>query len=190
MAPINLPSQQEYFPAMPPRRFSARPVNALIPKVTKKIYEKHGFPTAALLMDWPAIAGPELADYTLPERLIWPRHDSDILDEVAEGSGKTRRMRAATLRLRVEGHRALDVQYGAAQLLERINSYFGYRAVSDLKIIQGPVARQCENIEKPAPAKPATGNMVGDVVLSSIEDEGLRRALESLSTSRARASIE
>ena len=39
-------------------------------------FEKYGFPAAAILTDWAAIAGPELAAFTAPERLKWPRRRS------------------------------------------------------------------------------------------------------------------
>jgi hypothetical protein len=45
----------------------------------------------------------------------------------------------ATLVLRVEGAHALDVQYRARQIIERINGYFGYAAVAALRVIQAPV---------------------------------------------------
>ena len=41
--------------------------------------------------------------------------------------------------LRVDGSQALAVQYGARQLIERINAYFGYAAVAELRIVQAPV---------------------------------------------------
>jgi hypothetical protein len=46
----------------------------------------------------------------------------------------------AVLRLRVENHCVLDIQYGHEQLLERINGYLGYRAIASVRIIQGPIA--------------------------------------------------
>ena len=47
----------------------------------------------------------------------------------------------ATLVLRIEGPRAIEVQHRAAQILERINAYFGYRAVTDMRFLQAPIAR-------------------------------------------------
>ena len=45
----------------------------------------------------------------------------------------------ATLVLRVDGGRSLDVQHNARQIIERINAYFGYAAVAELRIVQAPV---------------------------------------------------
>jgi hypothetical protein len=58
------------------------------------------------------------------------------VDDGAEGRP------GATLVLRVDPARALDVQYRAAQIMNRINAYFGYRAVDEVRIVQGVVEQQ------------------------------------------------
>jgi hypothetical protein len=71
----------------------------------------------------------------VPERLKWPR-GAGAYAEVEEGSeGRP----GATLVLRVDPARALDVEYKGRQIIERINAYFGYRAVAALRLIQAPV---------------------------------------------------
>lgn len=123
---------------LPPSRRPFQPgraVGALVPGITRKAFEKYGFATSALLTDWPAIAGDELAAYTRPERLKWPR-GVDAYGEVADGA---RGRPGATLVLRVDGPRALEVQYRQRQIVDRINAYFGYRAIDDLRLLQAPV---------------------------------------------------
>lgn len=146
----------------------AKAVGSLLPRLTAKAFEKYGFSAASLVTDWPAIAGAELAAYTAPERLNWPRATAD--DEA--GSGRA----GATLVLRVDGARALDVQYGARQIIERINSFFGYAAVARLRIVQGPVAgAQPRARQAPrARAEPLMNEV------AHIADPGLRNALARL----------
>lgn len=113
----------------------AKTVGSFVPQLTQKAFEKYGFSTVALLTDWAAIAGRDLATYTRPERIKWPRN-VPIRGDVESGcEGRP----GACLVLRVDPARALDVQYSTAQLLERINVYFGYRAIADLRILQAPV---------------------------------------------------
>jgi len=151
-------------------------VGAFVPGVTKKAFEKYGFSAAALLMDWVSIVGRDTAAYTEPERLRWPRATS--ADDAAEAAGTGRP--GATLVLRVEPSRALDVQYMARQLVERINSYFGYRAVAELRIVQGSVCRL------KSPAAPAKSRSAQKAVnprpaeLAAVSDEKLRAALSLL----------
>ena len=155
-------------------RISARVVGAYVPKLTRKAFEKYGFSAASLLTDWPSIVGAEVAGFAAPERLKWPRGVA-IREEVgAEGRP------GAVLVLRVDPARALDVQYKAQQILERINVYFGYRAVAELRIVQAPLAKRAS---VPAPqqiAKPRTLTPSEAPELADIADEQLRNALTRL----------
>ena len=164
------------FPAFNPRAGSnARAVGTFVPKLTRKAIEKYGFSAAALLTDWAAIVGADLARWTEPKRLKWPR----TVDAYAENEAAGRP--GATLELRVDGARALDVQYKGRQIIERINSYFGYRAVADLRIVQasfdeaekpGPTPRQivAKKLHSPGPVPDMT----------HVADGPLRAALERL----------
>lgn len=162
------------------RGATARSVGSFVPKLTRKVFEKYGFSAAALVTDWTAIVGDELAAYAQPERLKWPR----TVDACAEPRDAGARRPGATLQLRVEGARALDVQYRSRQIIERINAYFGYRAVAELRLLQAPVARprkprvQGAVVPRTVPA-PALREM------ARIPDERLRAALDRLQASVA-----
>jgi hypothetical protein len=130
---------------------SAKAVGNFVPGLTRKAFEKFGFSAAALITDWPQIAGAELARWSAPERLKWPRGPQGSDDTEAEGRP------GATLVLRVDPARALDVEYRARQIIERINAYFGYRAVAELRLIQAPLERRAEEPIRPQrPAIPAS----------------------------------
>jgi hypothetical protein len=105
---------------------------------------------------------------------MWPRGGthSHIDDEAPHGRSSHRRA-GATLVLRVEGPRSLEVQHIAPQLLERINTYFGYSAVAELRIIQGPVRRDTPHAP---PAREVKRVELG----KEIKDEKLRAALAKL----------
>ncbi|NJM35927.1 MAG: DUF721 domain-containing protein [Rhodomicrobium sp.] len=121
-------------PAWAPRGAKARSVGEFVPGLMRPAFEKFGFPAAAILTDWEAIAGPELAAFTAPERLKWPRQHSSG-DTALEAPG-------ALLILRVAGARALEVDHMRPWLIERINATFGYRAVSDIRILQAPLPQK------------------------------------------------
>lgn len=131
-------------------RVPAKAVGSFLPQLTRKAFEKFGFSTAALITDWAVIVGAETARFTEPERLKWPRA---VVEPNAEGTQEQRRRQGASLVLRVDQARALDVQYKAKQLIERINSYFGYAAVAEIRIVQGPIERAAKPERRPiAPA--------------------------------------
>lgn len=124
-----------------------------------------------MLTDWPNIVGNELAQYTVPDRLKWPRRVEAYSDLEDGAEGRP----GATLMLRVDPARALDVQYETAQLTDRINAYFGYAAISQIRILQAPVAPPEKARTHRTPAANTNNPPLAD--LSQIEDEGLRDAL-------------
>lgn len=123
------------FATPPAARFvPAKAVGSFVPTLTKKAFEKFGFSTATLITDWARIAGAELAQYTMPDKLKWPRGAE--ANGTYEDEGERR---GATLILRVDPARALDVEYRARQIMDRINAYFGYRAVETIRLVQAPL---------------------------------------------------
>lgn len=107
------------------RSGSTRTLAAILPKVTAESLGKQGFAAASVITDWALIVGKELADVTLPQRIVFP------VGKRSHG----------TLYLRVASAMALDVQHRSPQILARINGYFGYAAVTNLKLSQGAIAR-------------------------------------------------
>ena len=87
----------------------------------RELVGKRGMVVADMLSMWETIVGEQLAAYTCPEKM--------------EFVGKKRDN--AVLRLRVpNGAFALEVQHRKNFLMQKINAYFGYNAVADIKIIQ------------------------------------------------------
>ena len=161
-----------------PRQKSRRAtaIGAYLPKVAAAAFERHGFPSADLLAEWPEIIGAEFAAISAPERLVWPRGaEPEPGDARAPVGFKNARRVAATLVLRVDGPRAVEIQHVAPQLLERINVYFGYRAISELRLVQGPVKRRRKREQEPPQRADTPAQLDAD-----IEDDGLRTALAKL----------
>jgi hypothetical protein len=158
----------------PNAMFGVKAVGSFLPGLTRKAFEKHGFSATTLITDWPTVVGRELAAVTSPERLKWPRpveYAEDGTDAPAGAKGRP----GATLVLRVDGSQALAVQYGARQIIERINAYFGCAAVAELRIVQAPVG-ETPAARRPArrTAEPLTHEVAG------VSDAGLRDALARL----------
>jgi len=138
-----------------------------LPKVTRRTLGRHGLAEGALVTDWSAIVGQNIAERSLPLRLSF--------------TGGERR--EGTLHVRVSGALALELQHLEPQILERINGYFGYRAVGRLRIHQGPVPDQ-NSSRGPLPSRPspAAEAEIGALV-SAVADDGLRQALQGLGRS-------
>lgn len=82
-----------------------------------------GFAEAEIVTKWARIVGPELARATVPIRLSFPR-------------GKRAE---AALQVRAESAFAPILQQRANFIIELVNRYFGYNAVSRIEVKQGPL---------------------------------------------------
>ncbi|HEU0159943.1 MAG TPA: DciA family protein [Hyphomicrobiaceae bacterium] len=168
-----LPRQALAFARPTARSLKVKAVGSFLPSLTAQAFKKFGFSTAQLIMDWPAIAGKDLAAHSLPERLKWPPRPEAEAEEGEPAQGR----RGATLLLRVNGARALEIDYQRQQILERVNAYFGYRAVSELRLVQAPLpAAPTAPVRPPraAACPPPCTEVVG------IPDAALREALARL----------
>lgn len=134
-------------------------------RVTATTRYKRGLPEPALVKQWSAIVGETLAGQCAPQRLV-------------RGPGGA----GGTLHLGVSGPLALELQHLEPQLLERINGFFGFRAVARLSLHQ--VAPPPP--KKPAPPRPQPTRQQAkalDARLRAIDDPTLRAALGRLGTS-------
>lgn len=139
-----------------------------VSRVTRPLFARRGLSGGAIVEDWPVIAGEHLAARTLPERITYPAGRQD----------------GGTLHLRVEsGGLATEVQHLEPLLVERINGYFGYRAISALRLVQGPLPRPAER--PPSPVKALDDEQERRLAghLRAVDDPELRQALEALGRS-------
>jgi hypothetical protein len=149
-----------------------RPVGAFIGRLLDPVARARGFATTTLLSEWPSIVGAELAQFTMPDRVVWPRRQQESEPPPAKGW----RDEGAILVLRVEGPRAIEVQHRSGKILERVNTYFGYRAITEMRILQAPVGRS----KPPSPRQEEAKDPEISATSAAIEDEGLARALSRL----------
>jgi hypothetical protein len=153
------------------RRGRAVAVGAAVEPLIEPLLRRRGFVQTRVARDWPAIVGAQLAAETMPVRLSFPR--GERLD--------------ATLQIRVTGPLALELQHLAPAVIERINGYFGYRAVARISLIQAPRG----HVPKPKPRRkvdltPEEEDKVAAGV-AGVADPGLRRSLGELGRAMLRA---
>ena len=83
--------------------------------------------------------------------------------------------------LRVEGPVALEIQHLSGVILEKVNRFFGWRAVARIQIRQAPLKRQ---VKKAAPRGPDPADVARLAEgMTDIGDDGLRHALARLGAS-------
>ena len=148
---------------MPARRARARrlarPLSWALGKVAAKSFEARGLAAAGIVGEWRAIVGEALAACSWPDRL----------------------QRNGTLRVRVAGPVAVELQHLEPQILDRIAAYYGYRAATRIAYVQAPPLAPPPRVPRPAPPPldPAQAARV-DHATGETRDLRLRQALRSL----------
>jgi hypothetical protein len=100
-----------------------RPLAYSIKSNTKAIFGKRGLADGAILTDWKIIAGEYLAAHSQPEQIAYSKGND-----------------SGSLHLRIDsGSMATEMQHLQPLLIERINSYFGFKAIDRIKVTQGPL---------------------------------------------------
>jgi hypothetical protein len=143
-----------------------RPLGDLLRKTLNDAFARQGFASTELVTRWQEIVGPEIAAHSQPEKIQWPR---PIGDEPPE---------PGILVLRVEGPTAVEIQHLSQLVLERVNRFFGWRAVAELRLRQAPLTRPHRQAAPPPVDAAATERIAAS--LSEIADDDLRQALARL----------
>ena len=106
--------------------------------LAKAVLGKKGFVETDILTNWVNIIGEDLADYTSPLKIDF----------------KPQQRNNGILHLEVpNGAFALELQHKEKIILQKINTYFGYNAISGIKIIQNSELNlaQIKNKQTPKP---------------------------------------
>ena len=139
---------------------------------------RHGFAEPEVLMRWSEVVGERLSGLCEPVKVRYPRGQGDE----AGGLG-------ATLVVRTVGARAPEVEHLGPRIIERVNQFYGYRAITRLKVTQttAPGGASAGFAEKPArfagrpeaaPADPGTAAKTRATEMTrGIQNDALRRAL-------------
>lgn len=138
--------------------------------LAKQLLGEQGFLLVDLLSDWRNIVGATLAELTLPRRITFRKGE--------RGNGSLEL-------LAFNGAAAMEIQQRTPQIIEKINTYFGYAALSGLKIIQSSIPENfrssknpLENMKKNLVTAEEEIYITG--IVKDVNNEDLRRRLECL----------
>jgi hypothetical protein len=145
--------------AKPKRSMGPRDISDLAGRLGGRVLRRHGFAQDKLVSQWPELVGPQFAEASLPVKLSF-----------TPGA-----KRGGTLTVRIEGPLALHMQHVQDVILDRINRFFGYKAVERLRLVQGEVPPAITY--RPA-AAPASAPPPADV--TALTDGPLKAALIQL----------
>ena len=147
------------------RKNKTEGLSAVLSRITRPLFGKRGLADGAIAREWTQIVGPMIALHSQPERL----------------SFKNRERHHGLLHLRVD-HSAMatELQHLETQLLERINGYFGYKAVAKMRFIHGPLAETPFQHKSSSSAPTPKQNSIVTDTVKCIEDPELRDSLNRL----------
>ncbi|MCE2491485.1 MAG: DUF721 domain-containing protein [Alphaproteobacteria bacterium] len=150
-------------------RRGPRRLGRVIGKITDPALRKRGFVHTEIVRRWAAIVGEELSRASAPQRISYP----------------TRQAEPGVLHVRVESARATELQHMTPLVIERVNTYFGYRAIGAVRLSQHEIGTAPESsAAQPAPAeddRPGEEQPDGiDARLARTRDPALREALAAL----------
>ncbi|MFV0643441.1 MAG: DUF721 domain-containing protein [Sphingomonadaceae bacterium] len=145
----------------------ARAISDLMPQIGRSAFRRFGFVQSSVVTRWPEIVGPHHARVCSPESIRFPP------GEKADG----------VLQLVVLPAHAPLIQHVIPEIIERVNRFFGYKAVSKVKLRQGVV--KPPSAERPAASPPMLKPIPVELgeSLRDIGDPELRVVLESLARS-------
>lgn len=144
-----------------------RPIAELMPDIGRTAFRKFGFIQSSVVTRWPEIVGLSHARVCAPESIRFPP------GEKSDG----------ILQLVVVPAHAPIISHVIPEIIERVNRFFGYKAIARVKLRQGavkpPPARE-------APTAPPSLRPIPLELGESLRDIGdpeLRTVLESLARS-------
>lgn len=146
---------------------AARPISDLMPQIGRSAFRRFGFVQSSVVSRWPEIVGETHARVCTPEMIRFPP------GEKSDG----------IMHLVVLPAHAPLVQQILPEIADRVNRFFGYRAVARIKLRQGEVkAPPGREPPKAPPSLKPIPMELGDS-LRDIGDPELRAVLESLARS-------
>lgn len=134
-------------------------LESLIPALIKPAMKQRGFLSPRILLEWEKIVGPSFAQQCYPDRILFPRGGHH----------------QGTLYLIIDPCSAFRFEYIKDLILEKINTYFGYGAITQVKLFQKPFP--LKKTQQPQATLPKDFNLVP--LFPSTGHERLDKALQN-----------
>lgn len=136
--------------------------------IAKQLLDPRGFTQMELLSSWSDIVGENLAQYSLPQKLVFPK------DERSNG--------CLTIMVPA-GAFAMEIAQNEPHIIENINTFFGYPAVNKLKILQSGTPENFLIRKKPS-------DKVKKVVVSAKEESYITESVRDIKSDELREALE
>ena len=134
-----------------------RPLSSTLPTQIKKVLKKNGFNLSSIVDNWTNIVGSDISNNCYP------------INVKAQGNSKE-----VALLINVIHGKEIDIEYNRKNIIDKVNSYFGYIFINKIKIkiINTKLNHQIKTEKK------SRNNFNSN--LKKVQDINLRNKLEKL----------
>tara|TARA_B100000029_G_scaffold516590_1_gene631516 strand:- start:6831 stop:7295 length:465 start_codon:yes stop_codon:yes gene_type:complete len=133
-----------------------------LPKIITKDIKKKNFIQFSLLNNWKSIIGEEISRFCKPEKVVFS-HNENI---------------NGTIYLKTIRGKSLEIEFKSEEIIEKLNQYFGYKAINKISVIQEfNVIRKKESNKKRLDKKIKKNQIKA---INKIKKIDLKNALKSL----------
>lgn len=148
----------------------------LVPALTKDVFGSKNQLFGKMLANWVQIAGADMSALTAPVDLKFQR-----APKPKDGSKPAAKAGQAVLHLAVQPAYALEFSYQKDLLIERLNMFFGYAAIKDIKVVQHSEVMANKKIIPPV-QRPLTAAEEGKLsaLTDTVQEKDLQTALKNL----------
>lgn len=136
-----------------------RPLSTALPHGLKKIIKKSGYNLSNVVDNWSKIVGKNISNSCYPNSI-------KIGKELSNG----------ILVINVIHGKELDIEYGKKEIIDRINSFYGYNYVKEIKLKIVHEKSQLENKIK----KTNLNTIQTNLKLKNVKNEKLKHSLNKL----------
>ena len=148
-------------------RYGRQKVSDLIASISRPLFQSHGLLDERLVFHWKEIVGEKLSSYSFPLKLV--------------GGGQASSNTPRILEVLVSPGAALEMTYAKNAIIAKVNQFFGYAIVTDLRVKHGNIEQ--DRKKRPKMVKRSLKdeeNTHIETIVTSIENENLRNALKNL----------
>jgi len=94
-----------------------RPFGSVLPRGVKGILKKNGYNYSEIINKWNFLVGKNIANYCYPKSIKMSQANKN-----------------GTLILSVQRGNELDIEYSKKDIINKINSYFGYKLIDEVRL--------------------------------------------------------
>ena len=94
-----------------------RPFGNTLPRGLKGILKKNGYNYSEIVGKWNVLVGKDISNYAFPKSIKMKKGNSN-----------------GTLILTIERGNEINIEYSKKEIINKINSYFGYKLIGEIKL--------------------------------------------------------